>query len=267
VVFGIAVACPQAFAAGRPLSTHSESVCLDKSVNPAAIAALRLVCKQAPIGHESLAPGEQIVIGFMGGFVHPDDRTHPEVLFAEFLREHYPPALHVQIFSNHDEQGAVAYVSQLLDRNHDGRLSDEEKRNAKIIVFGHSWGASQTAEFAHDLGQRGIPVELTIQLDIITKQGQKPTLVAPNVANAINFYQPGGPLHGHTTIVASDPARTKILGNFETDYSKAPIDTRNYPWFGRTFNKPHHEIENDPQVWNKVASLIHAAVTGDKIEP
>jgi hypothetical protein len=267
-----AFASPQAFAAGEPRNPTSAqpstaSVCQDKSVNSVALAVLRIVCQQPIIAHESLAPGEQIVIGFLGGFVQPNDRTHPEVLFADYLRQHYAPALHVQTFFNHDEQAAVAYVTRLLDRNHDGQLSNEEKRSARIIVYGHSWGASQTAEFARDLGHHGIPVELTIQLDIIAKHGENPTAVASNVANAINFYQPRGPLHGRTPIVATDPAHTTILGNFKTDYSHSPVDCRNYAWFGRTFNKPHHEIENDPEVWNKIASLMHEAVTGRKIEP
>jgi hypothetical protein len=27
-------------------------------------------------------------------------------------------------------------------------------------------------------------------------------------------------------------------------------------WFARIFNKPHHEIENDPRVWDHAAMLI-----------
>ena len=185
---------------------------------------------------------------------------HPEVLFAAYLREHYSPALHAQVFSNHDEQGALDYVTRLLDQDHDGLLSDEERRSARIIIYGHSWGASQTAEFARDLDRRGIPVLLTVQLDIITKPGQKPTVIPANVASAINFYQSQGPLQGRTKIVASDPARTTIIGNFKMAYSDAPVNCGNYPWFVRTFNKPHHEIENDAHLWDKVASLMDAEV-------
>ncbi|MGB3627947.1 MAG: hypothetical protein WBA18_00525, partial [Terracidiphilus sp.] len=57
-------------------------------------------------------------------------------------------------------------------------------------------------------------------------------------------------------IVAVDPARTKIIGNFRMNYRNHSIDCRNFPWFVRTFNKPHHEIENDTQVWQRVDSLI-----------
>ena len=43
-------------------------------------------------------------------------------------------------------------------------------------------------------------------------------------------------------------------------YSDAPVNCDNYPCFVRTFNKPHHEIENDTHLWDKVASLIDAEV-------
>jgi hypothetical protein len=265
VIFGGAVASPQALSIDNAQKasigqSSLESVCHETLADSAALAALRLVCQQRPIAHGAPAHGAPIVIGFVGGFARADDLNHPEVLFAAYLREHYSPALHAQVFSNHDEQGALEYVTRLLDLDHDGLLSDEERRSARIIIYGHSWGASQTAEFARELSRRGIPVQLTVQLDIITKPGQKPTVIPANVASAINFYQSQGPLRGRPKIVASDPARTAIIGNFKMAYSDAPVNCDNYPWFVRTFNKPHHEIENDARLWDEVASLIDAEV-------
>jgi hypothetical protein len=234
-----------------------KSVCHDASADSAAIAALRLVC-QRPIAEGAAAAAQAIVIGFLGGFANADDLKHPEVLFAAYLREHYSPAVHAQVFANHNEQGALEYVTQLLDRDHDGLLSDAERRSARIIIYGHSWGASQTAAFARELGRRGIPVLLTVQLDIIRKPGQEPVLISPNVASAVNFYQSRGPLEGRPRIVASDPARTTIIGNFKI--TDPHVNCDNFPWFVRTFNKPHHEIENDAHVWDKIASLIDAEV-------
>jgi hypothetical protein len=40
-----------------------------------------------------------------------------------------------------------------------------------------------------------------------------------------------------------------------------PINCDNYPWYARTFNRPHHEIENDPRVWDQAASLIDAELS------
>jgi hypothetical protein len=108
-------------------------------------------------------------------------------------------------------------------------------------------------------------VLLTVQLDIISKGRQMPGIVPPNVANAINFYQSNGPLHGRTKIVALDPTVTTILGNVRMVYDSMGVNCNNYNWFVRTFNKPHHEIENDPHVWNRVASLIDEEMSiGDR---
>lgn len=239
------------------------SVCNQTKLPSAASAALELVCQRAPIPDTlTSAPSSQtIVVGFVGGFVSPHDFRHPENLFAPYLHEHYGDQLHARTFSNHDAKDALVYVQRLLDVNHDGLLSNEEKKKARIIIYGHSWGASQTATFARELGRLQIPVLLTIQIDIIVKPGQTPTIISPNVAEAINFYQRRGPLHGRPMIFASNPAKTTILGNILREYSHTRVNTSEYTWFVRTFNRPHHEIENDPLMWNEIASLIDARIT------
>ena len=73
---------------------------------------------------------------------------------------------------------------------------------------------------------------------------------------AINFYQSEGVLHGRSFIEAMDPEKTTILGNYESTYRKNPVSCAGYPWFARTFMKPHIEIENDPSVWSKIEALI-----------
>jgi hypothetical protein len=83
-------------------------------------------------------------------------------------------------------------------------------------------------------------------------------VIPANVAQAVNFYQPDGILHGRQQIRAADPARTQILGNFRFDYETTPVDCSEFPWFARLFERTHIEIENDPRVWNRVDSLIRA---------
>jgi hypothetical protein len=196
-----------------------------------------------------------VIVGFVGGFVSRNDTKHPEVQFAAYLRDRYP-TIHAEVYGNHHGRKALHQVVSFLDTDHDGVLSSIEKERATVILYGHSWGATETVAFAHELDRMGIPVLLTIQVDSIAKPGQKDSTIPPNVAKAINFYQPGGLLHGRSEILAADPARTKILGNFRMTYEGHPINCDNYPWFARTFNKPHHEIENDFRVWDEVASLI-----------
>jgi hypothetical protein len=240
----------------------AKSVCVKNSAND-AIAALRLACERGAADRRvtETAPAETIVIGFVGGFVKADDTSHPEVLFASYLRERYPNGVSVKVFSNRDEKPALAYIMSHLDKDHDGVVSNEERKQARIVIYGHSWGASQTAVLAKGLQQLGIPVLLTIQLDIISKFHQKPTLIPSNVAKAINLYQPNGPLHGQEHIVAADSALTTILGNVRMEYGYKAVNCNNYNWFVRTFNRPHHEIENDPHVWDQVAGLIETTVS------
>jgi hypothetical protein len=201
------------------------------------------------------AGGKVIIIGFVGGFVSQDDAKHPEVQFAAYLRHRYP-LIDAVVFGNHHGRKALHEVVGMLDSDGDGVLTPNEKRELTIIIYGHSWGAAETVTFAQALGQMGIPVALTIQIDTITKLGSKPGIIPANVASAINFYQTRGPLHGLPEIVAADPKQTKILGNILMTYEGRPIDCANYSWYARVFNKPHHEIENDFRVWDKAASLI-----------
>jgi hypothetical protein len=202
-----------------------------------------------------------IIVGFVGGFVSANDTKHPEVQFAAYLRDRYP-SIHAEVFGNHHGQKALHDVERLLDTNHDGVLSPLEKNQTTVIVYGQSWGATETVAFARQLGQIGVPVALTIQIDTIGKPLHKTAAISPNVATAINFYQPRGFLHGQPEIVAADPAHTKILGNIRMTYEDRPINCDNYSWYSRTFNKPHHEIENDLRLWNELASLINTDLPG-----
>jgi len=201
---------------------------------------------------------EPVVVGFVGGFVRHDDRVHTEVQLMKRLREGYASGVYVQMFENHRGKEAHQAILRRLHGNRDGALSPEEKQNARIIIFGHSWGASETIELARQLEKDGIPVVLTIQVDSVSKRGENDAVIPPNVSQAINFYQLDGMLHGQAQIRAADPARTRILGNFRSDYKTKPLSCGQYPWWDRIFMKSHIQIECDPAVWNQVESLIRS---------
>jgi hypothetical protein len=203
-----------------------------------------------------------IVIGFVGGFVKQDDAKHAEVQFAARLRDRYASAVDVSVFGNHSGQEALRHVLRLLDTNRDGILAAPEREEARIIIFGHSWGGTETVLLARALQRQHIPVLLTIQVDIISKPGQGDISIPANVAHAVNFYQSNGLLHGRPEILATDPERTNIIGNFHMTYKDHPVNCDQFPWFARTFTKPHIEIENDPRVWAEAASLIDAELSG-----
>jgi pimeloyl-ACP methyl ester carboxylesterase len=209
--------------------------------------------------HESrTAPA--IVVGFVGGFIRHDDLVHSEVQLAARLRKDYPSGVAVETFESYRGERARKRIHALLDANHDGHLTADEKQNARIILYGHSWGASAAIAVARELGNDGIPVLLTIQIDSVAKFYQNDTLIPANVAQAANFYQPDGIVHGPPAIHAADPTRTKILGNFMFEYKNNPYTCNEYPWYDRIFVKPHTQIECDPGVWAQAEALIRSAL-------
>jgi hypothetical protein len=201
-----------------------------------------------------------IVIGFMGGRIQGDNFVHMEARMAKEMQQRYPRMVHTVVFANHDGHLALRTVLQLLDKDKDGRLSAEEKAAARIVIFGHSWGASETIALAGRLNKLNIPVLLTVQVDSVQKSHQNDGSIPPNVREAVNFYQSEGMLHGRSFIEAMDPEKTTILGNYESTYRTNPVSCAGYPWFARAFMKPHIEIENDPSVWSKIEALIQAKV-------
>lgn len=216
---------------------------------------------------EAKRPGAAaIVIGFVGGLVRHDNAIHSEVQLASRLEHDYSSGVQVRMFENRRGQQALLETLQLLDTNHDGTLSPEEKRDARIAIYGHSWGGSETVSLARALGKNGIPVLLTVQVDSVTKLGEDDESIPSNVAQAVNFYQQDGLLHGRPRIRAADGSRTQILGNFQFDYKTGSVNCEGYPWYARVFMKPHIEIESDPRVWRQVESLIRSQL-GPAVPP
>jgi hypothetical protein len=206
-----------------------------------------------------------IVIGFLGGFVRHDDLRHGPVQLAQRLQRTFPKGTHVETFENRHRAQARAAVRRLLDTNHDGVLSDEEKSRARIVLYGHSWGAAAAVLLARELRRDHIPVLLTVQVDSIPKFWQKDSVIPDNVAAAVNFYQPHGVLHGRARITAADPSKTEILGNYRTDYKKDPIPCPEASWSDRFFTPGHMQSECDPRLWSRVEDLVRQHITGQDV--
>jgi hypothetical protein len=238
-----------------------------------SLAAVFALCRAAPaqggpvppVGRNPSVPATAastttpfIVVGFVGGFIKHDDIVHSEVQLAARLRQAYPSGVDVETFESYHGENAHKKILVLLDTNHDGTLTPGEKQNARIILYGHSWGASEAITVARELDNDGIPVLLTIQVDSVSKIHQNDAVIPANVARAANFYETDGLVHGQTAIRAADPARTKIIGNFRFDYKASPYNCTEYPWYDRIFVKPHTQIECDPNVWKKAEDLIRA---------
>jgi len=202
----------------------------------------------------------------MGGNVAPTDTTRNELIISERLRAAYPQGVYLQVFENRRFQEAHQQISQWLGASPEHSLSAEEKSSAKIILYGHSWGASAVVALADELQKDSVPVALTIQVDSIERGGQNDAVIPPNVARAINFYQPDGIFHGRTEIRAADPAHTQILGNFEFSYKELPPECSSYRWYERMLTKTHIAIECDPVLWRRIENLIRETLNAPPAE-
>jgi hypothetical protein len=224
-------------------------------LTPGQTASTRPVSAEEP----SIIP-PAIVIGFVGGFIAHDNPVHSEVQLAARLRREYPAGVDVETFESYREAKARQNILRLLNANHDGTLTMEEKHNARIMIYGHSWGGAESITLARALEKDGIPVLLTLQVDSVSRLGSNDLIIPANVAQAANFYQPHGIVHGDHDIRAADPARTRIIGNFQFNYEKSTLNCPKYPWYDRIFVKPHTQIECDPMIWERVESLIRASL-------
>jgi pimeloyl-ACP methyl ester carboxylesterase len=230
----------------------------------ALVVTLAMLCMAVPAlarpVEAALLPPEppfsNIVIGFVGGFVNHDNPHHGPVQLAQQIRQTASKDTYVRIFENRRRKRAYDAVVGLLDTNHDGILSTQEKARARIILFGHSWGASAAVLLARDLRREGVPVLLTVQVDSVAKVWQNDSIIPDNVAAAVNFYQPHGLIHGEAQITAADPSKTQILGNYRVDYRKTPVECPEASWWDRVFTPGHMQSECDPSLWSQIENMV-----------
>jgi hypothetical protein len=225
------------------------------------LASLPLWAEGA-IAHAQKAP-KYIVIGFVGGFVRHNNPHHGPVQLAERVQRTDSSDAYVRIFENRHRKTAYRTILHLLDRDHDGILAAQEKYAAHIILFGQSWGAAAAVTLARDLNRVGIPVLLTVQVDSVAKPWQNDRVIPPNVAEAVNFFQTHGLIHGRREIEAADPSRTEVIGNYRFDYQQSPVHCQStLSWYDRVITPGHAQTECDPRLWGEVEALVR-----EQIEP
>jgi hypothetical protein len=235
--------------------------------SPLAVLSLLLCCASAAHAQPATSDVAEtthpraIVIGFMGGNVS-HDAARNEQLIANRLRISYPHGVYFEIYENRRLEEAHQKVLELLGARPGRGLSAEQKGGTRIILYGHSWGASAVVALAGALRRDGVPVALTIQVDSVEKNGRDDSLIPANVERAVNFYQPNGMLHGRDEIRAADASHTQIIGNFKLSYKdqEAPAECRAYPWFERVFIKTHIAIECDPVLWQRIEGFIRESL-------
>lgn len=206
-----------------------------------------------------------IVVGFLGGFVHRNDRHHPEVRLIRELRQEHPAGAYFGLFENSHVDEAYRTIVRELNVGAGNSASGRETQHAKIVLFGHSWGGSAVVRLARRLDRAGIPVALTVQVDSVAKPFSNDRIIPPNVSEAANFYQVHGLIHGPASITAADPEHTTIIGNFRREYRTEPAACHTFSWYSRFFTKGHIEIECDPSLWLDVKTLLQPYLPNDAL--
>jgi len=200
-----------------------------------------------------LSEGHFLMLGFMGGRDSWKAKNNLQGLATKF-RAMRDPLLHVEIVENRKRGLALELIQEALDRNADGVLEAGERSSARLILYGQSFGGAAVVKLAGQLNQKRVPVLLTVQIDSV---GRGDSRIPPNVARAACLFQRNGLLiRGEAPIVAEDPVKTTILGNFEFDYRQKRIDISAIPWHKKIFREDHTKMEHDPEVWKKVEDLI-----------
>lgn len=220
--------------------------------------------RSVSLRHQS-EDGEVIVVGLLGGFVPSNESHHPEVQLVRELQQEYPAGAYFRVFENHKINDANRAILQQLAPGGTASSTRENTQHVRVVLFGHSWGASAVVRLARKLEREGVPVALTIQVDSVAKPFSDDGLIPANVAEAVNFYQTRGLIHGRTEIRAADPTRTRIIGNFRREYKTEPSACHHFSWYSRLFTKGHIEIECDPDVWSEVRALLNAYLPHETI--
>jgi hypothetical protein len=189
----------------------------------------------------------------MGGRNKADDARYGVARFARRLRDMDLPCVRVETIENNKRDQALDIVRRTFNRKNGGDHAANE-HPAHVIIYGQSFGGAAVVKFARQLQAEGIPVILTVQIDAV---GVDDTVIPANVVAAANLFQSNGALiHGAREIRAEDPKATRIIGNFQFDYSHSAIDISDLPLHKRLFQESHARMDRDPAVWNKVEELI-----------
>ncbi len=204
-------------------------------------------------------PGACVVVGFLGGMDAWDDATKGVRELALELRDS-DRGMYAETFENRRIPLAVAFVERMLDADRDGTMDAEEMQRVRLVVYGQSLGGWAAVEFARMLATRSVPVEFLLQIDSV---GLGDDEVPVNVRRAANFYQDDGwIITGENPIRATDPSRTRVIGNWKFAYDQPPgsaIDIGDLPWWKKAFRVAHARMDRDPRVWAAAGALIEDA--------
>jgi len=231
---------------GSIASSRPRRILLPSLLLASACSGIRMEDIQTP---RPLPDRSCLVVGFLGGRDAWDDETKG---VRKLALELHRLGFFAETFENRSREVALELVRQA--------------GSGRLVLYGQSFGGAAVVSFARELEELAIPVDLTVQIDSV---GRDDGTLPANVRNAANLYQTDGWfLDGENPIRASDPSRTRILGNWRFDYSRPPgseISLADVPWWKLAFRIPHAKMDRDPEVWDLTRRLLEAACAGAEV--
>jgi hypothetical protein len=229
---------------------------------PALVAGCMFVGGQRYEDFQTATPlpaNNVLILGFMGGREPWDNPNRGVRQLAIKLREMRLPDVWIETVENKKRDLAMELIRHAFDRNADGELDDQERQDVRVILYGQSFGGAAVVKLARTLQKANIQVLLTVQIDSV---GRGDVVVPANVAKAANLFQTNGMfIQGESKILADDPSKTAILGNFKFDYADKEIDLSQVSWMKKAFRSAHTKMDFDHEVWDKVEALILDALS------
>lgn len=208
---------------------------------------------------------DYLILGILGGREKWNSEREGVRKLALRLRSHNLPHLRVETLENTKRSLAVQLILKAFDFNRSGSLEAEEREQARLIIYGQSFGGAAVVKLARQLKDLKIPIRLTVQIDSV---GRHDHVIPSNVRQAANLFQKDGwPIRGEPVIRPEDSSRTKIIGNFQYHYKEKQISLAGVPWWKKIFRRAHSKMNRDPEVWEKVEELILHEVHNADVDP
>ena len=206
-----------------------------------------------------VAPGETLVLGIVGGWERWDNPARSIRRTAIAIKRRELEGVWIETVENHKLPLAERLIREAFDFNRDGRLSPDEARQARVVLFGQSLGGRAVLRLARTLNHWGVPVRFAA---IVDAYGKDSYLVPPNVRSAANWYQRDQLLvKGAPLIRADDPSLTRILFNRRLSYKgrEREFEIDEQSRLQTFFLGAHLITEFDMPLWREVEQLITSA--------
>lgn len=207
-------------------------------------------------------PGETLVVGIVGGWERWDNPARAVRRTAIAIKRRELRGVWVETVENHKLDLAERLVRVAFDFNRDGKLGEDEARQARIVIYGQSLGGRATLRFARTLNDLGVQVRLAA---IVDSYGRDPYTVPPNVVAAANWFQRDHLfIKGAREIRAADPSKTRVLFNRKVSYKgrRGEFEIEEPSRLQAFFLAEHLWTEFDMQLWREVEAIIIEAALG-----